>query len=131
MSFLFYCFCFRSKSRKDYRKKLDNATAQIERELDLGRFIRRQRQHTIAILSLLSGSQTQIVTRMSKLTVGDGPVPSKSSDDASSSFDYGDQKASRAVNADRFVKQVLESTDRFDRKILQLFKVRQKLLTVS
>ena len=41
MNFLFYRFCFRSKSRKDYRIKLDKAAAQIEREMDLGRFIRR------------------------------------------------------------------------------------------
>ena len=68
---------------------------------------------------------------MSKLTVGDGPAPYKSSDDASSSVDYGDLKTSNAVKVDRFVKQVLVSTDKFDRKILQLFKVRQKLLTVS
>ena len=41
MNFLFYCFCFRSRARLSFRTKLDKATAQIERELDLGRFLRR------------------------------------------------------------------------------------------
>ena len=27
MSFLYYCFCFRSRSRSDYRKRLNKATA--------------------------------------------------------------------------------------------------------
>ena len=87
MSFLFYCFCFRSKSRKDHRKKLEKAAAQIERGLDLGRFIQRQRLQTIAILSLLTSSQAHLVTKMSKLTVSDGPVTSKFSDGGTSCSD--------------------------------------------
>ena len=54
-SFLFYCLCFKSRSRLDYKKKLDQAAAQIKREMDLGRFLQKQRQLTIAVLSLLSG----------------------------------------------------------------------------
>ena len=41
MCFPSYCFCCRSRSRRDYSRKLDMATTQIERELDLGRFIRK------------------------------------------------------------------------------------------
>ena len=130
MSFLFYCFCFRSKLRKDYRRKLDNATAQIEKELDLGRFIRRQRRNTIAILSLLSGSQAHIVNKMSKLTVGDGPLLSNFSDGASSGVEQGDQKT-RAMNSDSFVKRAFEGTDKVDKRLLQLLEVRQKLQTVN
>ena len=39
---------------------------------------------------------------MSKLTVGDGPVTSKFSDDSSCSVNESDQKT-RAMNVDRFV----------------------------
>ena len=41
MSYLFYCLCFKARSRMNYVKKLDKAAAEIEREMDLGRFIRR------------------------------------------------------------------------------------------
>ena len=131
MSFLFYRFCFRSKLRQDYRSKLDKAAAQIERGLDLGRFIRRQRQQTIAILSLLTSSQAHLVTKMSKLTVGeDGPVASKFSDGTSCSAEQSDQKT-KAINADHFVQQVLKSTDKVDRRILQLLNVQKKSTAVN
>ena len=71
-----------------------------------------------------------MVNKMSKLTVGAGPIPPQFSDDASCSVDECDQ-TTRAMDADRFVKQVFESTDKVDRRILQLFKVRHKLLTIN
>ena len=119
MNYLFFCLCFRSRSRRDHRKKLDKAAAQIEREMDLGRFIRRQRQHTIAILGLLSGKQAHLVTKMSQLTINDGAGPFKYPDKGSCSdgSGVGDQKA-RALNADRFVKRMFESTDKVDKKLL-------------
>ena len=62
---------------------------------------------------------------MSKLIVGDVPIPSKFSDDSNDAFcsvDDGRQKT-RVMNEDRFVKQVFESTDKVDRRMLQLIKV--------
>ena len=41
MNFLFYCFCLRSRSRLAYLEKLDRADAQLEKEMDLGRFLKR------------------------------------------------------------------------------------------
>ena len=41
MNFLVYFFCVRSRARLDHRKKLDRATAQLEKEMDLGRFIQK------------------------------------------------------------------------------------------
>ena len=64
---------------------------------------------------------------MSKLTVGDGLVASKFSDDTSCS---GDQKTN-LMNVDRFVQQVLKSTDKVDRRILKLFQVQQQSSTVN
>ena len=120
MSYLFYCFCFRSKLRKDYRRKLDNAAAQIEKELDLGRFIRRQRQHTIATLSLLRGRQAHIVNKMSKLTVSDGPAPINFAYGSSSGVEQGGDQKIRTMNSDSFVKRAFEGTDKVDRRLLHL-----------
>ena len=54
--------------------------------MDLGKFIERQRQHTIAILSLLTGTQVNFVTKMSRLTVNDGSDLIRNFDD----FDYSE-----------------------------------------
>ena len=68
---------------------------------------------------------------MGKLTVDDGPVPPKfSSDDASCSVEQCDQKT-MAMSADRLVKRVFESTDKVDKRILHLFKVRHKSQTIN
>ena len=119
MNYLFYRLCFRTRSRRDHREELDRTAAQIEREMDLGRFIRRQQQHTIAILSFLSGKQAQLVTKMSQLTINDGTGSLKYPNEGSCSdgIGVGDQKA-RALNADRFVKRMFESTDKVDRQLL-------------
>lgn len=93
MNFLFYCLCFRSKRRKDYRRKLDKAEAQIESVMDFGRFIHRQRQHTIAILSLLTGRQAHIVTKISRLLINEDSVSAGFSEQAGhSDGEVSDQK---------------------------------------
>ena len=125
MSFPFYYFCFKSRIRKDYRKKLDKAAAQIEKEMDLEKFIRRQRQNTLAILSLLSGRQIRLVTNMSRLTVSDGSESSKFSDDVKNSDNFGDRKT-RVQFAERYAKQTFNSTDKVDKQIIQLLNVRHQ-----
>ena len=67
---------------------------------------------------------------MSKLTVGDGAVTSKFSDDTSCSVDKSDQ-GTKVMNVDRFVQQLFKSTDKVDRRLLQLFNVQQKFSTVN
>ena len=43
INYFFYCLCLKSKARIEYHKRLEKASRQIEKEMDLGRFIRRQR----------------------------------------------------------------------------------------
>ena len=114
-SFLFYCLCFRSKQRLDFKKKLDRAATQIEKSMDLGKFIRRQRQLTLAFLSMLSGQQTHLVTKMSALTIQDREGSSKFSDNdqGSSSEDQGDQKKRECI-AERFATKVSQSANKVD-----------------
>ena len=52
-----------------YHRRLENAQSQLDHELDLKKFIGRQRMQTTALLSLLSGQQTLIATKMSRLIV--------------------------------------------------------------
>ena len=57
MNFFRFFICFRERKRIDYRRKLNQASSMIEKEMDLGRFIQKQRLHTLAILGLLGGRQ--------------------------------------------------------------------------
>ena len=110
--------------------KLDGAAAQIQRDMDLGRFIRRQRQLSIAVLSLLSGMQTHLVTKMSALTIQDREGRSKFSDNdqGSSSEDQGDQKKRECI-AERFATKISQSANEVDQKLLKLLDIRQNTLT--
>ena len=111
MNFIYYCFCFRSRKRQSYRLKLGKAASQIERELDLGKFITTQRTQTAAIFSLLSGQQAHFVAKMSQPIVSDGPAESASYSEyaASCSDELGDQEfqKKRAQFADHMTNQIL------------------------
>ena len=57
--------------------RLKRAYSKLEKEMDLKKFLMRQRMHTTAILKLLSGRQTFFVTNMShQLSITDGDEPS-------------------------------------------------------
>lgn len=51
--------------RKNYKKMMNKAKSSLNKELDLGKFIYRQRLQTTAVLGLLSGRQSFFVDRMS------------------------------------------------------------------
>ena len=65
---------------------------------------------------------------MSKLTIQDGHASTNFSDDESCSDKVSGQKT-RALNANQIIKRLLESTDKVDRRILQLLMTKQKSLT--
>ena len=93
MNFLAYFFCRKSNRRKEYRKHMTKAAMQISKEMDLKKFIMRQRMQTIARLSLLSGRQIYLAVKMAQPIVHGGPESSPSTDSAScSSFDEAETK---------------------------------------
>ena len=85
--------------------------------MDLGKFIQRQRQHTIAILSLLSGRQVNLVQKMSRLMINDGSYPAQIIDDNEQSDDFGD-KVTRENFALLCTKQLISSQDKVDQRLL-------------
>ena len=85
--------------------------------MDLGKFIQRQRQHTIAILSLLSGRQVKLVQKMSRLMINDGSYPAQPIDDNEHSDDFGD-KVTRENFALLCTKQLFSSQDKVDQRLL-------------
>ena len=63
---------------------------------------------------------------MSQLAIRDGLIPSELSHESSAS--ENDRK-SVTINADSFTKHIFESKDKVDRRMLKIFKVREKLQT--
>ena len=54
-NFLMFYLCRKSREREDYRMKMDKASDSLNREMDLKRFIERQRLITNTLFGLLSG----------------------------------------------------------------------------
>ena len=48
-------FCFRKKYHRDYKKLIEKSKHSLTKELDLRKFVQRQRVTMTAILGLLSG----------------------------------------------------------------------------
>ena len=124
MQYFYYYFCCLSKQRKSYSLKLKNATSQLDRELDLKKFISRQKLHTQALLSLLSGKQTFYFAKMSRSIVKEinYEQSDRGSDEGSSSGDSGSQalRSKNELIVDHIARQLLQSTDKVDQRILNL-----------
>ena len=65
MSWLFSLLCCKSK----YRRMMMKSKSGIEKEMDLRKFIYRQRLQTTAMIGLLSKNQSFFVDRMSQLII--------------------------------------------------------------
>ena len=64
-----YFLCFCSANTAKYRLKLRIVQKQLDREMDLKRFISRQRLTMNAILSLLSSHQNFFASKLSRLVI--------------------------------------------------------------
>ena len=65
------------------------------------------------------------MTKMSQLTINDGPVCSKFPDDVNFSDDFGDRK-SKYLESESYSERMFDSRDKIDQRLLQLFKIRRK-----
>ena len=86
---LIFYLCCKSRERVDYRIKMDRALDTLKREMDLKRFIERQRLITNALFLLLSGKQLFFMTKLSRLTINKDSVIASdniSSSDCEASF---------------------------------------------
>ena len=84
----------------------------MDKEMDLQKFIIRQRLQTTAILALLKGRQTFIVDKMSQLVLHD----STDFEEQSSSNDDLNRITQQAFN--NSYKRMVRSTDVTDRRLL-------------
>lgn len=66
---------------KDFKKKMFKSHSRLTKELDLRKFIHRQRVFTTAAIGLLSGPQSLFVNKMSQLVIRESSDSDTSGDD--------------------------------------------------
>ena len=96
---------------------VSKSNSKITKELDLRKFILRQRLQTIAILGLLNGRQSLFADKMSQMVIRD----SSNLDESSSDDELSDWQRDDMI----YVKRMMQSHNKVDARLLKLFKVRQ------
>ena len=103
--------------RSNYRKMMNKASSMLNKELDLRKFIYRQRVQTTAILGLLSGRQTFFVDKMSQMVIRE----SSNLDETSSDSELSDWQKDNMDYANRMVR----SSSKVDNRLINLYRLRQ------
>lgn len=111
--------CYRSFfcCLKNYRQMLLKSQSKISKELDLRKFIYRQRLQTTAILGLLTGRQNFFVDKMSQLVIRESSNLDETSDDSELSDWQQD-------NMD-YAKALAESRNKVDERLINLYRIRK------
>ena len=95
---------------------MNKANAMLEKELDLRKFIYRQRLQTTAILGLLSGRQSFFVDRMSQMVIRE----SSNLDETSTDDELSDWQND---NMD-YAKRMVQSSSKVDNRLINLYRLR-------
>lgn len=114
MSFLAYSALCCTKKSKSYRAKLDDSERQLERELDLKRFITRQRMHNTALLGLMSSHQNFFVSKLSRTMIKDENLHSEQRSD---SFSSGESSGAAEKNEHKSDSTRVHSRTKFLEKV--------------
>ena len=101
---------------REYKKKVVKSNNKLEKEMDLRKFIHRQRVFTTAIIGLLSGPQSLFVNKMSQMVVRE------SSDTGTSADDELDDMQKEDV---LYVRKMILSQGKVDNRLLNLYKLRK------
>ena len=104
-----------SKKRFGYFKE---AQSRITKELDLQKFLHRQRVFTTSALGLMTGNQASFVDKFSQLAV----AIHESTDSGSTSQD--DELDELGIRAEQYIGEMLHSKKAVDKRLLNLYKLR-------
>ena len=115
---LLSCFCcfqntkmFMETSR--YKRFLSNSKSTLTKEMDLKKFLIRQRLQTTALLGLLSGRQSYLVDKMSQLIIRESSNFEETSYDSELSDWQRDNM--------HYARVMTHSTDKVDKRLISLY----------
>lgn len=117
MGLIEYLFT-RNSYRSRYKRLLKLSNVKYVKEMDLTKFIMRQRYLTYAVLGLLRGQQTAFITKLSY------PVLRESTDTETMSED--ESKVNWAKDALSYLERMQVTDDPVNRRILQLFEIKRQ-----
>lgn len=109
LQWIFYC-------RTNYKRMMNKAKSSLSKELDLRKFIYRQRLQTTALLGLLSGRQSFFVDRMSQLVIRESSNLEETSQDSELS-DW------QVDNMD-YAKRMVQSSNKVDERLINLYRLK-------
>ena len=101
---------------KDYKKKINKSHSRLTKELDLIKFIHRQRVFTAAVIGQLTGPQSLFVNKMSQLVIRESSVSETSGDS-----EINDKRKSDL----EYIKKIIHSREKVDKRLLKLYYVRR------
>ena len=107
--------CFREKNNRvrKFSQLMKSSQSYLNQEMDLQKFIFRQRVHTTAILALLKGKQSVFVDKMSELVLQE----STESDHIASSSDDELNTITQSVS-NKDLKSMRKSGNKIDKMLL-------------
>ena len=97
MTWLRFCLCRFSKQRQAHHKVLDQAQSKLDKEMDLKRFITRQRLQTTAVLALLTGKQSFFIDKMSQMLIRESSDSEETSHEEEDQYGWGKEDSSRCA----------------------------------
>jgi len=115
-SFCETIFC-RDSAQKSFRRSLEKAQTTLDRELDLSKFVHRQRVTSNALQALLTCSQMAFVDKMSRLLIHE----SSHNEDTSEDGELDKESAQVSEKA----REVVLSKDCVDERLVDVYRVRK------
>ena len=109
----------RIKCNLKNKKLLRKSLTQIDKELDLKKFLHRSRVTFASLLGLLTSKQSAFVDRMSRVAIRESTDFDVTTDD--------DELESKQFEKDMnlFVRRMVKSTDQIDQRFINLYRVRK------
>ena len=102
-----------------YKKKLKKADTSVARELDLVKFIQRQRLTTFTTLAALNGRQQFIADKMATKLIRES---SDLDDDTEDDFELAQENV---MDVQNHSKKIFESNDIIDRRLIRAYQAKR------
>ena len=109
--------CCMSKKGNNYRKLMMKSSSTIQKEMDLQKFIHRQRVTMASMMAALTGHQKSFIDKYSQLIIRESSDLCNTSSDAQLS-DWQREDM-------RFTKRMTLSQNLVDKRLVNLFKIRR------
>ena len=98
---------------------LAKAHRRIEKELDLVKFVHRQRLTTFATMALLNPEQRFVVDKMSTMVARESSDPEESSDNADLELEQ-----ENVADVQKYSRQVFKEATPIDEKLMSIYRIR-------